>query len=75
MNAARAHIFLRPIDRKTNATRSFGREFGREPVLAGLGLGSLTDPWMDEIHFAPPEKPWNDDSPVNANEQWLPIVL
>ena len=25
---------------------------------------------MDKIQFAPPEKPWNDDSPVNTNEQW-----
>ena len=26
--------------------------------------------WMDEIYFAPPEKPWNDDSPVNTSKQW-----
>ena len=24
---------------------------------------------MDDIHFAPPKKPWNDDSLVNTNEQ------
>ena len=30
---------------------------------------------MDEIHFAPPKKPWNDDSPANTNEQWFPMVL
>ena len=23
---------------------------------------------MDEILFAPPKKPWNDDSPVNTNK-------
>ena len=23
---------------------------------------------MDEIHFAPPHRPWKDDSPVNANK-------
>ena len=30
--------------------------------------------WMDEIHSAPPKKPWNDDSPVNTNRQWFPMV-
>ena len=29
--------------------------------------------WMDEIHFAPPKKPWNDDSPVNTNKHWVPM--
>ena len=29
--------------------------------------------WMDEIHFAPPEKPGNHDSLVNTNQQWLPM--
>ena len=24
---------------------------------------------VDEIHFAPPRKPWYDDSPVNTNQQ------
>ena len=24
----------------------------------------------DEIHFAPPKKPWNDDSPASSNTQW-----
>ena len=32
-------------------------------------------PWKDEIHFAPPTKPWNDESPVNTNKrygfQWI----
>ena len=28
--------------------------------------------WIDEIHFAPPKKPWNDESPVNTNKQWFP---
>ena len=23
---------------------------------------------------APPKNPWNDDSPVNPNKQWLPII-
>ena len=27
-----------------------------------------------EIHFAPPKKPWNDDSPVNTNKQWCTMV-
>ena len=26
---------------------------------------------MDEIHFAPPKKPWNSDSPVNTNNGFL----
>ena len=26
--------------------------------------------WMDEMHFAPPKKPWNDDSPVNTNKRY-----
>ena len=28
------------------------------------------DLWMDEIHFAPPKKPY-DDFPVNTNKQWF----
>ena len=28
--------------------------------------------WMDEIHFAPPKKPWKDDYPVNTHKQWFP---
>ena len=31
-------------------------------------------PWMDEIHFAPPKKPWNDDFLVNTSQQWFPMV-
>ena len=31
--------------------------------------------WMDEIHFALPKKPWDDDSLVNTNKQWSPMVL
>ena len=27
--------------------------------------------WMEEIHFAPPKKPWSDDSPVNTKKKWL----
>ena len=30
--------------------------------------------WRDEIHFAPPKKPWHDDSPVNTNRPWIPMV-
>ena len=30
--------------------------------------------WMDEIRFAPPKKPWHDDSPVTTNQQWFPMV-
>ena len=30
--------------------------------------------WMGEIHFAPPKKPWNDDSPVNTNKHWCPMI-
>ena len=29
---------------------------------------------MDDIHFAPPKNPWNDDSPVDTNKEWLPVV-
>ena len=29
---------------------------------------------VDGRNFAPPKKPWNDDSPVNTNKQWLPMV-
>ena len=28
-----------------------------------------------EIHFAPPKKPWNDDSPVNTNKQMASTVV
>ena len=27
-----------------------------------------------KIHFAPPKKPWNDDSRVNTNAQWFSMV-
>ena len=30
--------------------------------------------WMDEIHVAPPKKPWNDHSPGNTHKQWLPMA-
>ena len=30
--------------------------------------------WMDEIHFAPLKKPWNEDLFVNTNKQWSPMV-
>ena len=36
-------------------------------------VGSFCSMWMDEIHFAPPKKPWNDNSPVNTNNQWVPM--
>ena len=29
-------------------------------------------PWRNEIHFAPPKKPWNDDSPVLPTKNGLP---
>ena len=29
---------------------------------------------MDEINFALPKKPWNDDSLVNTKEPWFPMV-
>ena len=40
--------------------------------LSLLASWCLVVLWMDEIHFAPPKKPWNDDSPVNTNKQWFP---
>ena len=30
--------------------------------------------WMDKIHFAPPKKPRNDDSPGNTNEHWPSMI-
>ena len=33
--------------------------------------GSCAIVWMHDIHFAPPKKPWNDESPVNTNKQWI----
>ena len=27
--------------------------------------------WMDEIHFAPAKNPWNGDSSVDTNQQWI----
>ena len=30
---------------------------------------------MDEIHFAPPKKPWNVDSAVNTNHQWFVMAF
>ena len=29
---------------------------------------------MDGQNPAPPKKPWKDDSPVNNNKLWLPMV-
>ena len=29
---------------------------------------------VDGRNPAPPKKPWNDDSPVNTNTQWFPMV-
>ena len=29
---------------------------------------------VDGRNPAPPKKPWNDDSPVNTNKQWFPMV-
>ena len=29
---------------------------------------------VDGRNPTPPKKPWNDDSPVNTNKQWLPMV-
>ena len=29
---------------------------------------------MEGRNPAPPKKPWNDDSPVNTNNQWFPMV-
>ena len=37
-------------------------------------LFSATLLLMDEIHFAPPKKPWHEESPVNTNKQWFPAV-
>ena len=31
-------------------------------------------PTVDGRNPAPPKKPWNGDSPVNANEQWIPMA-
>ena len=28
--------------------------------------------WIDEIHFATPKKPWNDDSPVSTKNNGFP---
>ena len=39
---------------------------GYEPVIPKLL-------WMDEIHFAPLQRP-KDDSPVNTNQEWFSMV-
>ena len=31
-------------------------------------------PTVDGRNFAPPNKPWNDDSPVNTNKKSFPMV-
>ena len=41
------------------------------PIGLGPKTGTLVILWMDEIHFAPPKKPWNGDSPVNTKKQWF----
>ena len=47
---------------------------GQDSAPVGMDETDETLLWMDEIHFAPPKKPWNDDSPVNTNKQWFPMV-
>ena len=56
------------------SARRFAKQSGHEVKPSHTeGLPTNVDPtlWMDEIHFAPPKKPWNDDSPVNTNKQWF----
>ena len=50
-----------------------------QPVLATPLRWLTTTPlwpllWMDEIHFAPPKKPWNEDSPVTTCKQRFLMV-
>ena len=43
--------------------------------LARYDEGSCFILWMDDIHFAPPKSPGNDDSPVNATNIGFPWLL
>ena len=40
----------------------------------GMQASQALKPTLDERNPAPPEKPWNDDSPGNTNKQWTPLV-
>ena len=43
------------------------RHANRKPITSGASLL-----WMDKFQFAPPKKPWNDDSTVNTNQPGTP---
>ena len=70
--------------RESNSKETKAREsktWGRESIAKGprkqvyrtafytrvFGTAQL----VNEIHFAPPKNPWNDDSLVTTNKQWL----
>ena len=50
----------------------------KDPLIPAILRQSLqrrkTYEWF-QIHFAPPENFWNDDSLAKANKQWFPMVL
>ena len=48
-----------------------------QTTMAVIGHGFLSGPHrctVDGRNPAPPKKPWNDESPVNANKQWFLMV-
>ena len=42
--------------------------------LPGSRLQNFQSLLMDKIHFAPPDKPWNDDSQASINQPWFPMA-
>ena len=50
-----------------------GDEFGVAPHGSHTHALRAPDMWMHKIQFAP-KKPWNSDSPANANRQWFGMV-
>ena len=52
---------------EANPWKSLGSELlaQQEPVAI---------PPVDGRNPAPPQRPWKDDSPVNTNKEWLPMI-
>ena len=53
-----------------HSARFFGCRSCATRVLS-FGANQKPLPWMDEIRFAPPKRPWNDVSPVSTSKQWF----
>ena len=67
-------IYANDRKKKNMAIRANTAKYGSLTETKTAIRGARSVLWMDAIHFAPPKKPWNDDSPVNTNKQWFSMV-